>query len=127
MPERATREALEPLLAQRVQPREMAELLGVNVRSIYRALNRHGLRQPARSGPTFYTPAERDRVLALQKERLPMTWIAEDLQRPVVELRKAFPPGGTDPEWYSAWAQIRHNPTLLALHREFAPKNGRSA
>lgn len=96
---------------------QLAAQLGVSTKTVWRARRRAKL-IGSRVRPV--TTEERARVKLLASERMPATWIAEDVGRGVSWVR-AQVRGGPDSDWSSAWHQIRQNPTLLALHREFAP------
>jgi hypothetical protein len=96
----------------------IALALGVSERTVTRYRRRLGISLEA---PREATPQEIEWMLAARAEGMPATWIAEtvNLKRDAVQRRERMPEGARQ-EWLAAWSAIRRNPTLLALHREFA-------
>lgn len=98
----------------------IAAIHKVSMRTVQRTRERIG--KPAHPTPRRYTRQELARARLLADEGLPITWVAEDIERGAVELRKKLRRGHA-PGWLEVWPKIRRNPTLLALHREFAPQS----
>lgn len=69
------------------------------------------------------TDTERDRAAVLAEEGMPATWIADDLDVGTAAVRNAgiHLTVADQTAWRSEWGRIRRNPTLYALHTEFAP------
>lgn len=66
---------------------------------------------------------QRERIITLAKEKVPDGWIAEDIgySEKVVGQRRRDAGIPVDEEWKLIRLQIQHDPTLFALHLEFAP------
>ncbi len=111
-----TRELLGGLSRQ-----EIAAQLGTHADSVSRSARKFGLIEKV--APT--TEEEQARVRLLAAEGVPSTWVAEDVHRSPSTVRKwmSVVPGSRErlAEWRSVWPGILKNPTMLALHREFAP------
>lgn len=106
--------------AEGVSVNEIAETLGINPRSVYRHLYR--LRgRPARA-TRYLSQDDLELLFRLRDEGAPTTWVAETLGISVHTV-KAYRALSTSAhkDWMAVWQQIRRNPTLLALHYEFAP------
>lgn len=123
--ERATKEALAPLIEEGISVEGMALILGVSERTIDRAMVRHGYRAPIiRATPL--TDAERDRILVLGGEGMPVCWIAEEVGRDQGAVSKVIGPmPERNKEWSSIWQYIRRRDALRELHDEFRPKEHR--
>lgn len=70
-------------------------------------------------------PPQAERARLLLEEGMLATWVADDLG---VTRATVYPIAITIPDraqhvlaWQQVWAQIRRNPDLVALHREFNP------
>lgn len=119
MTEERAREAFEN--GARTAP-QMAEVLGLSERQALRWLN---IVDPdtRRGNAAVYTPEQYARVEELARDEVPTEWIAEDAKVSygfVENHRKRL--GIPYPNDYKkVYQSIRWQPTLLALHREFAP------
>lgn len=117
----ATKERLLELLAEGLTEHQMGQALGVSERSINRAMIRHGLRE--KKDLHHIAPEEEQRIAILNSEGMLPSWIADDLGRDNKAILKRT---GAQPErnaeWRAIWQQIRRNPELLELHRQFAPR-----
>lgn len=66
---------------------------------------------------------QKERMVALAKEQLPPSWIAEDVgleESTVNNFRRRMELPG-DAEWKGIAIAIRRDPALFALHKEFRP------
>lgn len=127
-PPRITDEAIKKLVASDTPIEEIAALYKVSERTVVRAMRHAGIPPTVRSLP--FTDAELDRAWVLLEEGMPLTWVAEDLHRGEQHLRERLSSDvghklKTGEGWHQVWSGIRNDPTLLALHREFAPKRAR--
>lgn len=112
-------DVIRDLSAKGVFVSEIARQLGVTDRAVTRRRARMGLSRPT---TRRMDEATRERVLCLRAEGMPGRWIAEDVGFNEDWIYKIAPGSPEDVrEWRSAWMKIRKNPTLVALHREFAP------
>lgn len=99
--------------------------------SIRRILREAGAENPWKKmdGPAsdrFATPEKIALMKKLAADGMVATWIAETVGLSAESVRKHL---GTRPDvavdWRPVWQEIRRNPVLSALHREFAPKGSR--
>lgn len=71
------------------------------------------------------TPDVRARAQQLLADGQPATWVREELglnSDQIYNISKDIPNRAEHVlAWQQVWAQIRRNPTLVALHREFNP------
>lgn len=108
-------------------PEALAREVRVTRRHASRLLDRFDpSRIQVRAARKARLSADYCRVKNLAREGLPTAWIAEDvgLRRETVDRwrkRAGIPYAG---DYRVAYMSIRRNPTLLELHREFAPKEG---
>lgn len=123
---RTTRVALVKMIEEGLTLNEMAQALQVTTRSIDRALVKHGLRE---SKPAhLITPEELERAKLLASEGMPLTWIAEDLNRHASTIAKKL--DGREKavsEWREVWQYIRRRERLFELHHEFHPRERQTA
>lgn len=110
------------LVAGGMTRKQVAEHLGVNEKTVDRAFEnmRTRVTKP-------YSPEEIKRIHALASEGMPVMYIAEDIGRNVQHLAersdlRSHRPKDAVKEWRHAWGQIKSNPELLELHRQFHPK-----
>lgn len=124
--EKVTKTALADLLAEGLSQIEIAQALGVSERSVNRGMLRHGFR--AKRVWHQPTEAEKERMLQLAAEQMPLTWIAEDVGFCTSLVAKII---GPDPErdriWKQEWQYIRRNQRMLELNDEIRPKRDRYA
>lgn len=99
----------------------LAEYFGCTTRSILRAVLAAGLREKQ---PRLALSKEQvEWIRQARAEGVFVDWIGETLGVGHTVLdRISDPTPGHREEVASTWQQIRRNPTLLALHREFMPK-----
>lgn len=101
--------------------RVLASIFDCTERSIQRALIRFQLRQKLDNRKI--TEEQIEAMKRLHEVGTPQTWIAETVGCEVSSVVDYVGPR-RDPEWRSVWQEIRRNPTLLELHREFKPRQG---
>jgi hypothetical protein len=104
--------------------RHLANEVNMHPDSVTRALRRIGLRETKTPRP--YSTEELERIASLTLEGVPATWIAEDIGRnpESVRTKASKMPGALErtAQWSQVWSAIRRAPTLLELHRQFAPQ-----
>lgn len=124
--QRTSRAALVEMLEEGLSVSEMAQALRCTTRTIDRALVRYGLREPVVAN--HLKPHEIERARMLAEEGMPMSWIAEDLNRDRNSLTRQVSPSEENiAEWRRVWQEIRRNETLFALHHDFYPRERASA
>lgn len=98
---------------------EIAAELGRSARTVSRwRVKNHLAMTPGRR----LTEPERAWARAVVQEGMPIVWVAEtlDIDRGAIRnIAPATPEGVAG--WKSVWGQIRYDPALIELHREFAP------
>lgn len=64
-----------------------------------------------------------ERAALLRDEGMPASWIAEDLgcRRESIFRSGIIATDEASAEWRAVWQQIRRNPVLAGMHREFQP------
>lgn len=101
--------------------REIAQRLKVTPRTVTRVRSAMGI---ANEAPAELTAEQIARIELLIGEGMPSTWVAEDVGCARWTVLKYMRLGReATSEWLQAWCAIRPNPTLLQLHREFAPRD----
>lgn len=106
-----------------------APQIALELNIVERTVNRYRARAGvAQVPPRALTPEELRWLHAVRAEGMPATWVAETIgvSQDTVR-RRGRMPAGARREWLTAWAGIRHNPTLLALHREFVGEGATEA
>lgn len=115
----------ERALSECANEGEMAHRLGVNLRTVQRAFDRYRPGQRVNRGSIKTTKGDRRRIRRLAKHGTPAAWIAEEMPyryETVLQHARTAPGYAEETkEWQRVWPSIRNNPTLLALHHEFAP------
>lgn len=85
-----------------------------------------GIPRPTREFRTRLEGEVRERAQALLSDGQPAPWVSETFNAAADDMRelaKQRPDHDAHiAQWQRVWAQIRRNPALLDLHRQFAPK-----
>jgi transposase len=102
----------------------IAAELGITRRSVSRYRARLGTPAPETAlRPKALTPELDELVRRMRADGVPTTWVADTVPGMTPDQARRYPMGRENQlEWQRAWAAIRRNPTLRALHYEFAPK-----
>lgn len=108
------------LYTEGLSSEEIGPRLGIAPRRVIRILDRAGIERRRTNRPM--SVEQREWLAKGLAEGVPATWLAETLGIHQSSTTKYREDPQTVQEWNRAWSQIRHNPTLLELHREFAPR-----
>lgn len=115
-------------LADRMSFEEIGELYEIHKDSARRLARQYGLLRPP---PKKLTADQRALGARLLEDGAPMTWVAETLGTGSAVIHRSAwgraamkrRPVDAVSTWLSTWPYIRRNPTLVALHRQFAPSS----